>query len=447
MSRTLAVNVFEPLVRADASGDAAPALATSWSNPSPGRWVFRLRPNATFSDGTPVDATEVVRSFERARGPKSLVAGVLSGVRELRADDATTFSFEAPESRRLLHSMTAVLVSKEVAAPDGTASLIGSGPYAVTRIVPGDRFEMAAFAGHPHPPPIRAVSFERYRSGDDVRARLALGPAVVLDPPAEALAAVKGNRNFRVASEFNGVLWYLAFGLHTRADGSRRPFFDLQSRQAVRLAVDLPALASATAGGAVPASQVIPPGIHGVDPTVPPPTRDLDAARRLLAAAPVGPVALDSAVTTEKVASAVAAQLREAGMEVAVNPLDSRTFQEKIDGYSDFYLYNWVVGEDGGDSLERFFHTKDLVRGFGSRNRIGYSNKTFDETIERAATEGKLEARLPIIQAATRILDQDLPWVPLYAPRSVRIHPADVTMRFRSDGMLVLAEVEPVNRR
>jgi hypothetical protein len=41
------------------------------------------------------------------------------------------------------------------------------------------------------------------------------------------------------------------------------------------------------------------------------------------------------------------------------------------------------------------------------------------------------------------VLDRDLPWVPLFTIRSVRIHPADLKLRFRSDGMLLLAEIGP----
>ena len=41
-----------------------------------------------------------------------------------------------------------------------------------------------------------------------------------------------------------------------------------------------------------------------------------------------------------------------------------------------------------------------------------------------------------------RAIDRDIPWVPLYTIRSVRIHPADLKLRFRSDGMLLLSDLE-----
>ena len=69
VSRVLAVNVFDLLVRADATGAPVPALASSWSNPAPDVWRFRPRAAPSFSDGTPVTAAEVVKSLERARLP------------------------------------------------------------------------------------------------------------------------------------------------------------------------------------------------------------------------------------------------------------------------------------------------------------------------------------------------------------------------------------------
>ena len=81
--------------------------------------------------------------------------------------------------------------------------------------------------------------------------------------------------------------------------------------------------------------------------------------------------------------------------------------------------------------------------GLGLRNRTGYSNPDFDAAIDEALRIGEPSARLPVLQRAVQVLDRDVPWVPLYTIRSVRIHPADLKLRFRSDGMLLLSELVP----
>jgi ABC-type transport system substrate-binding protein len=56
--------VYEPLAKQDDSGNLIPALASAVETPSKGVVRFHLRTDATFSDGSPVTAQDVVQSFE-----------------------------------------------------------------------------------------------------------------------------------------------------------------------------------------------------------------------------------------------------------------------------------------------------------------------------------------------------------------------------------------------
>jgi len=76
----------------------------------------------------------------------------------------------------------------------------------------------------------------------------------------------------------------------------------------------------------------------------------------------------------------------------------------------------------------------------------GYSSPEFDEAIENALRAAEPESRLPLLQGAIRVLDRELPWVPLFTIRSVRVHPANLKLRFRSDGMLLLADLAPAEK-
>ena len=65
-------NIFEGLTTLDATGAAVPLLATSWTMaPDAKSYVFHLRPNVRFQDGTSFDARVVAFSLMRAIRPGS----------------------------------------------------------------------------------------------------------------------------------------------------------------------------------------------------------------------------------------------------------------------------------------------------------------------------------------------------------------------------------------
>lgn len=449
VSRILAVNVFDPLVRAGATGEPVPALASTWSNPAPDVWRFRLRPDARFSDGTPVTAADVVRSFERARSPGSIASGNLGGVSGIRAEEPGIVTITVTEgSNAFLQTLTSFLIGREVPGGPKGARVLGSGPYVVTGFVPGSRVELKASPSSAgRAPHVTEAIWETFGSGPQTRRKLESDPrTLVIDPPEEAVAFASGDRRFAVSSEFSGALAYLAFGLTPGEGGGPRPFADRRAREAARLALDVPALLAGIGPAAgYPATQVIPAGVFGFDHGMPRRMRDLAAARSLLSeAGSAGLMAtLDTTEANARASRVIAAQLGEAGLSIEVLVLPSAEFRDRIDGRSDLFLFSWVVGPEAGEALKNFFHTKDAARSLGLRNRTGYSSPDFDAAIEEALPVGEPSERLPLLQRAIRVLDRDLPWVPLYTIRSVRIHPADLTLRFRSDGMLLLSEIAP----
>src|SRR5438874_2318992 len=58
--RLLFRQLYETLIRADCEGHAAPGLAAAWRlDVSSNTWIVTLRPNARFSDNTPVTARDI----------------------------------------------------------------------------------------------------------------------------------------------------------------------------------------------------------------------------------------------------------------------------------------------------------------------------------------------------------------------------------------------------
>ena len=121
-------NVAQGLVRFDAAGDIAPALAERWAVSDDGlSYVFRLR-TASWSDGRRVRARDVVRLMERqlARRSRDPLFDTLGAVREVVAmtDRVIAVELSAPRPHLLQ-----LLAQPQFGLVRGKA---GSGPFTAT---------------------------------------------------------------------------------------------------------------------------------------------------------------------------------------------------------------------------------------------------------------------------------------------------------------------------
>ena len=64
-------DLFEGLTATNHHGDAVPGVAESWKQTAPDTWVFKLRKNATWTNGQPVTAEDFVYSWRRFFDPKT----------------------------------------------------------------------------------------------------------------------------------------------------------------------------------------------------------------------------------------------------------------------------------------------------------------------------------------------------------------------------------------
>lgn len=64
-------DLFEGLVRVENNGHIIPALADSWQTSDHKTWTFHIRSGATWSDGSPITAQDVVYSWRRLSDPKT----------------------------------------------------------------------------------------------------------------------------------------------------------------------------------------------------------------------------------------------------------------------------------------------------------------------------------------------------------------------------------------
>ncbi len=93
--------LFAPLVAQDPETfDLDPYLATEWEpNEAVDAWTFHLHPDATWHDGTPVTADDVVFTFERILDPEENSPGLadVGHIDRVVADDERTVTFHLSE--------------------------------------------------------------------------------------------------------------------------------------------------------------------------------------------------------------------------------------------------------------------------------------------------------------------------------------------------------------
>lgn len=440
---TAYASVFESLALGHDEAAPRPGLARAWSLPQPDTCLIQLQTGLRFHDGSLLDAGDVVRSFEQARSHDLFVARQLSAVTSIEAVDAHTVRLR---SRQPFTNLNYLLIGVPITRP-GPRGLLGTGPYRAVKLQPGRQLTVERFPGYHGPPShVATAEFRPFAPAEAVQ-RLSADPwALMVDPPRPAVEWARASSTHVVAAQTSSALAYLAFG---QQPGLETRFRDRRVRQAVHLALDRPELVrvGSLLGTGASASQLVPPGVFGYDPSLPEPARDLERARALLAEAGLQAGfddELEASTTYEAAAREVAAQLAPVGIRLRVRVWPSGEFSQRVERQQvRNFVYSWVLGLQSGEALSSFLRTRDEGRAVGLRNRTGYGNPEVDAEVD-AALDTRLPAeRLPHLQRAMRLLMTDLPWVPLFVPDSARIHPRELRFAPSTDPFLRLQQAEP----
>jgi peptide/nickel transport system substrate-binding protein len=290
----------------DKMSDITPGLFTSWKpdETNPLRWIFTVRQGVKFHDGSDFNADAVIWNLDRIYNEKSphydapaapIVKASVSMVDSYEKADASTvvmttkypFSFLPYLLTRVLIVSPAQYdaVGKNWAEFGKKPS--GTGPFRITRVVPGQYIEM--------------VRNETYWDKE----RIPKLDKLVVMPMAEATTRIAALRSGQVdwievpapdsipslkAAGYTVTLWpyphTYPYVLNTE-DGS--PFKDVRVRRAINYAIDRDGLCSLLNGIAKPAVGLYPPGNPFFGNPTQHYTHDPDKAKALLAEAGYGP--------------------------------------------------------------------------------------------------------------------------------------------------------------
>ena len=443
--------ISEPLLKPSPDlGGTELAAAQSYDTTNGGSvYVFHLRTNGKYSDGTPVKAQDFVYAWQRLIDPRlaspeaTFFAGaILNGERVsvmdpqrdgaqidaalgtlgLKAVDDHTFqvtlSQPDPAFMWLAAMPAAAPVREDIVKKNGDKwstspdTLITNGPFKVSDMAPNDHITVVPNPNYWGPKPtLKTISFQvvndgaaalrKYRSGD-------LDEISV--QPAQA-AAVAGDASLKpnlVKTPDLTVFW-IVFRVNTS------PMNNPKLRLAIAQAIDRDAfVAKIFEGQGLPASTFIPKGMNGYSPNLTAQKFDVAQARASLAASGMSASQLSSLKFSydqssdfgKATANFVHDELKtNLGIDITLQGLDANTLGANL-GVGDFQITGprgWTA--DYPDPADWY----DIFRTTNSNNLSFYQNQQYDNFVRVARTDVQPGRRDQEYQQAQQMLVGDAP--------------------------------------
>jgi peptide/nickel transport system substrate-binding protein len=447
--RFVGYQIYEPLInwdltRGDRLPPLVPGLAESWEvrKDNPSRWVFKLRKNVKFHDGSPFNADAVIFSFESIKkrdAPhfdsygSAQVSFRLTALKNISKVDDYTVEVDTgtPTSFVPYQIVYMVIVSpaqwnkvkdwrKFAEQPSGT------GPFKVTRFVPRERLELEPnrqYWDAKRMPKVDKLTLFPMPEPTTRLAALRSGQVDWIEvPPPDSIPQLKG-AGFQVVTNSYPHNW-----THTlRLD--KEPWNNKLVRKAANYAIDRVGICKSLLNDmCIPATGVAykghpwfgkPKEIYEYNP---------NKARELLKQAGYGPgKAVPKAVHLISTSGSgqmlplamnelIQKNLKEVGLEVDLQPVEWNTlltrwragFQTPDNQGLNAWNISWNFLEPWS-GFGRFFHSKSVVP--VSVNTMPYLNPEVDKLLDEAEKTFDIAKQDAILARIHEIIVDDAPWI------------------------------------
>ena len=418
-TREVLFNIFEGLVKPNSDGEMIPAVAEKYTLSEDGTtYTFTLREGVKFHNGQTVTAEDVVYSINRCaavpEGQEKPLVAAFSAVKSVEALDEKTVAVTiAQRDLEFISYMTAAIIPADYENQD--TAPVGTGPFKFVSRTPQQDFVMERFEDYWGAPAwLDKVTYKICENADALVMNLN-GGSIDLCAHLTSAQASQLNQNFQVLEGTMNLVQ--AIYLNNQA----KPFDNQLVRQALCYAIDRQGIMDMVADGHGTAvgSSIYPAFTKYFLPElVDKYPHDVAKAKELLAQAGY-PDGFDMTISVPNnyqphmdTAEVVAEQLREAGINVTIQPVEWSTWLDTI--YNGRQFQATVVGVDAANMtaramLERF--TSDYGKNF-----INYNNPAYDALFQQAinaqdeATQTDLYKQMEAMLAdtAANVYIQDL---------------------------------------
>lgn len=437
-------DLYEGLTTESPSGEVIPGVASSWTVSASGtQYTFQLRPDAKWSNGTPVRAQDFIAAWQRTLDPKTgspvadnlrlilnapaIIAGkspVSSLGVEARGDSVLIVNLEQPAPyfpQLLSHSAAYPIYTDASARSHDPASWVSNGAYVLAGWSIGT---VVTLAKNPHYWNRSAVHIPRveYVVASDGYAQFIRYRAGVLDltdtVPENAVAELRREHSTEfVTAPYLATAYY---GLNLTAGPCKT---NPKLRQALSMAINRTQLVQSLSFGQSPAFGFVPPGTWNYEPQSFP-WKDLADAERVAEAkrlyteagySPHAPLRLrllyNSNPAIKHTAIVVAAMWKETlGVETELIDEEYRVFLQSRHDKSRWDVARLAWSADFNDASNFL----DTLRTHSSNNDPGFLNPAFDGLLDQAAGNAYVNQRRELLEKSERLMLTDYPLVPLY---------------------------------
>lgn len=448
---TVPMNIFDRLVEYAVSEDGktvvTPSLAKAWTVSDDGlKYTFYLREGVYFSNGSILEADDVLFSFSRLithpqsknrnilmciHGADNLRDGVTSKLEGFEIIDDLTFiitlNHPFPGFIEGLTAPGASIFDRATTTDAGDdfgkipGMSIGTGPFILEKWTANREIVLTAnkeyWGGAPKCDGIR-ISF--YTEADPLREMYIKGEFDLLDLDKIGMDAeyfIHGDdyRKNLVRGDRIGVTYIVL-------NESVKPLDDVKVRKALQISLDRESILQATAGGrGYIENGIFPSGLKGYDPDLEEIPYDVEAAKALISEAGYSDgFDLDvyytdtTAVSMIDILRLAATMWSKIGVRANLIELPNEEFlnlrrEGKISCYADTWSADY---NDPDDFIYTFFGSADN----SSFRSICYSDEDVFERVHHARSIIDEDERLEEYRALQRkIVTDDAAWIPLYS--------------------------------
>ncbi|MGE4249207.1 MAG: ABC transporter substrate-binding protein [Parvibaculaceae bacterium] len=430
------LQIYDQLVRPSKDGTKLePGIAESWTvSPDGKEYSFKLRPDAKFSDGTPVTAADVEFSLKRAAGEKSEWGRFFRPITIYQVVDDHTIVMKlekpfTPIINNLAMFSASILPAKLVEA-QGDAFFekpVGSGPFVLNSWARGQKMELGK---NPHywekgKPAIDGATLEIVPEDNSRVLKLKAGELdAIIEVPFNQAATLKTDSSVKV-----GVAQVFRVDM-VQINTTKKPFDDMRVRQAMNFAVDKQAIVDGIfRGDAVAATSSIPIMAYHNEELKPYPV-DLEKAKALLKDAGLesgfktSMLVRGGDVTSRQIGSAIQASLRQIGIEVELQTIEgSSQFSTTKSGNYELSLSYATSDTIDPDQLVGFtMINPERANAFHTQWKDDRVNELY--ALERSTNDG--DERGKMFKEIEARVHEAAPFIFLFTPKSAYAMRANV---------------------
>lgn len=439
-------NIMDGLTDYDYAGDQVklvPGLAEKWESSDGARkWKFTMRPNVKWSDGQPFTAQHVVDGWQRllAKETAAEYAYFLFGIKNAKAFNEGKATWDQVGVKATSPTELTVELDKPMGFFPHLLTHHSTYPIrldVVTKfgdqwtqpqnIVTLGAFNMRVWQHD------KMIVLERNENYWDTKPSIKYVAAYMIQEQATAINLFDSGkldsvhklpsielRKLRDRKEFReaGSLLMYYYGINTK----KPPMDNINVRKAIASAIDRKQIVTMLAGGQLPLTSWLVPGVLGYDEHIGMPF-DLAKAKAYMKAAgfedvsklPKIEIKFNTNEDHQRVAENIQAQLkRNLGISVEVKNEEWKVYLNTLKTDApQLFRFGWLADYPDPDNF------LSVLTSYSDNNHVGYKSAKYDALIEKGAASTNDEERKKIYTEAQKLLlEEDVPVVPLYVGRN-----------------------------